>query len=56
MGSNLRRVGKRWYMFVEPRVYDLEYHWYAEALGLEPDISGHIAYTKPAETLQQRKA
>lgn len=50
MGSNLERVGKRWYMFVKPRVYELEYRWYAEALGLEPDISGHIRYTTGATT------
>jgi hypothetical protein len=48
MGSNLNRVGKRWYMFVKPCVYELEYRWYAQALGLEPDISGHFAYTKGA--------
>jgi hypothetical protein len=46
MGSNLKRIAKRYYMFVEPRVYDLEYHWYAEVLGLEPDISGHVPYSR----------
>ncbi len=46
MGASLRRVGKRYYMFVKPKVFALEYRWYAAALGLEPDISGHFAYTR----------
>lgn len=46
MGANFKRVGKRYYMFVKPRVYGLEYRWYAETLGLEADISGHFAYTE----------
>jgi hypothetical protein len=48
MGANLQRHGRRYYMFVNRRVYALEYRWYAEALGLEPDLSGHFAYTKPS--------
>src|SRR5690606_22543877 len=46
MGANLRRVDKRYYMFVNRDVYALEYRWYAETLGLEPDLSGHFPYTK----------
>ena len=48
MGANLERVGKRWYMYVDQGVYALEYRWYAQALGLEPDVSGHFAYTHGA--------
>lgn len=46
MGANHKRVGKRYYMFVKPDVFGLEYRWYAETLGLEPDLSGHFAYTR----------
>jgi hypothetical protein len=51
MGSNLKRVGKRYYMFVDQPVYALEYHWYAQVLGLEPDLSGHILYSKPSRAV-----
>ena len=33
-------------MFVKPKVYELEYRWFANTLGLEPDLSGHFAYTR----------
>lgn len=44
MGSNLKRVGKRYYMFVKPRVFALEYRWFKDVLGLDADISGHFGY------------
>lgn len=44
MGADLRAVGKKNYMFVNQSVYRLEYGWYKDALGLEPDESGHIPF------------
>ena len=44
MGANLRAVGSRNYMYVDQSTYALEYKWYADALGLKPDVTGYFAY------------
>lgn len=57
MGASLKRVGKRYYMFVKSDVFALEYRWYASALGLRADLSGHFAYTgAPVSYVQQQRA
>ncbi len=44
MGANLKMAGGRNYMFVDQSSYAKEFKWYKDALGLEPDESGHFAY------------
>ncbi len=44
MGANLRNVGRRNYMFVSQSDYRLEYQWFKDALGLEPDESGYFPF------------
>jgi hypothetical protein len=49
MGASYKRIHKHQYMFIRERVYELEYQWFATALALAPDISGHIPYSTPTQ-------
>jgi hypothetical protein len=44
VGSNLARVGKKDYMYVNQAVHATILQWCEDALGLKRDLSGHIAY------------
>jgi hypothetical protein len=45
LGSNVSRVGRRFYLYVDQKVFALEYRWYSDTIGIDPDDAGYILFS-----------